>query len=160
MSDLAAFELAGFIAAHAAACLAADGELEALVAYQSFDGERGMVPFDGDMLEAVAAARDFLARNPREMAILCLAYAGSTELRGTTLPALQLDIRDFRLAAEAEIALAYRRDTGGRPTFLRETVSATDPDFEDWLQAGLPALLAAAAEHPEAHILLGEGASR
>ncbi|KVT11688.1 hypothetical protein WT24_12660 [Burkholderia sp. MSMB1078WGS] len=113
---LTAFELAGFIAAHAVWCVSdADGFIP-IAAFQTDDGQRKIerLVFD-DAGEAVEQGRKRLESNPSNASDGVLAYDGRLATPdGKKLDAIVLEARSYAFpSARAAIAVAYTPKSTG-----------------------------------------------
>ncbi|AOI79042.1 MULTISPECIES: hypothetical protein [unclassified Burkholderia] len=113
---LTAFELAGFIAAHAVWCVSDADGLTPIAAFQTDDGQRKIerLVFD-DAAEAVAQGRKRLDCDPSNASDGVLAYDGRLATPdGKKLDAIVLEARSYAFpSARAAIAVAYTPKSTG-----------------------------------------------
>lgn len=113
---LTAFELAGFIAAHAVWCVSDADGLVPMVAFQTDDGQRKFerLVFD-DAGEAVEHGRKQLEGDPFNANDGVLAYDGRIATpEGKKVDAIILEARSYAFPwAKAAIAVAYTPKSSG-----------------------------------------------
>jgi hypothetical protein len=113
---LTAFELAGFVAAHAVWCVSDADGLVPMVAFHIDDGQRKIerLVFD-DVGEAVEQGRKHLESDPFSASDGVLAYNGWIAIpEGKQLDAIILEARSYAFpSAKAAIAVAYTPQSTG-----------------------------------------------
>ncbi len=109
-------ELAGFFAAHGVWCIAREGALVPMLAYERADGKRVMdrIALD-DRNEAVAAGRKWLEENAREAVRAVLVYDAYVAAPWGKAEAILLDARQYGPAPRAcQMMVPYRGARSGK----------------------------------------------
>lgn len=114
---IAAFELAGFFAAHSIWCVSDDDGLAPIVAFQTADGARRMNRIDlDDLVDAVNHGRALLESTSVRTGDGVLVYDGRyTFQNGKKVDAIILEIRTYAVPmSRAAMAVAYTPQSTGK----------------------------------------------
>jgi hypothetical protein len=105
----AAFELAGFFAAHAVWCVSVGETLVPLGAWEDERGQRSLVRFTADRLEqGVEQGKEWLECNAAGAERAVLIYDGFVPVEGVRTDALIVDVRDHSLGRASLCVVPYR----------------------------------------------------
>lgn len=106
---ITAFNLAGFLSAHAIWCVSDGDILIPIFGYITDEGEKGMERLVSDDLEtSVAAGKKKLASNEHDANDAVLLYDGRIPLNGEKVDAIIVEIRSyFSPESEAVMAVPY-----------------------------------------------------
>jgi hypothetical protein len=110
-----AVELAGFFAAHGIWCVAEGETLVPILAFQRPDGAQEFRRIEaGELLDAVAQGKAWLAGNPEHVSCAVLVYDALVALPGGKTDCLMVDVHLYEpVHGTLSIALPYRH--AGKP---------------------------------------------